>query len=167
MKTTIFLIAVITLISLTAYGQTDIRASLHLEDLDVQHVDGAFLITSIGEPVYGAHVQNGLFVIPGYYPAFVGSGSTAVPEVLRLTGITAYPNPVSQGIILRDRGGIPNALQISVYSEEGLLLIKSNWNTGAAEFTMDIGHKPAGIYFIVVTEPSSGRHTSMKVIKQH
>ncbi len=70
----------------------------------------------------------------------------AVNEVSPATAISVFPNPVSE--LLTVKGLVPGAVNLSLYSPEGKLVLKKIPNIENNSFQLDLSFLPVGIYFI-------------------
>jgi plastocyanin len=85
---------------------------------------------------------------------------TGIPENLLEKNISVYPNPVSSEVTINFDNTVHGTLQLSNTLGE----ILEQTQIDASVFTLEIGDKPKGVYFITITD-EEGNKLMRKVVK--
>jgi plastocyanin len=86
--------------------------------------------------------------------------ATGIVENLLQKNISVYPNPATSEVTLNFEQAVHGTLQLS--STVGEVLEQTQINS--ASFTLDLGDKPKGVYFIIVAD-ETGNKAMRKLVK--
>ncbi|HLF62786.1 MAG TPA: T9SS type A sorting domain-containing protein [Saprospiraceae bacterium] len=154
----------IIFLSIAASGQNVV---IQVDQLDValQSQGDVLMVSTLGEPVVGVDVSQGIAVISGFYPVSFFEETSGVNN-LPLEGLEAWPNPVQSVLILRCSSTDRSDYEINVFDAKGALMDHQSWELKHSRFELAFNSHPPGMYSVEVYEPGSGKRSTVHVLKQ-
>jgi hypothetical protein len=73
-------------------------------------------------------------------------------DLLNINGLTVYPNPASDHLVLEFKTPVSETFQVMVTDALGKLVLLQNFNEndGQSQFSLDVNALPAGLYWLTV-----------------
>lgn len=84
---------------------------------------------------------------------------------LNTTGLTIYPNPVKEDLIILFEDNTLKSVNVLIYSAHGILNNEGVLSVNAGYLRLSTNHLPPGLYFVKLIDPSTGTTYIQNIIK--
>lgn len=116
---------------------------------------------SIGETVIETTESTGIILTQGFLQPMLSV--TSIDEENMLSGISVYPNPVGDELIIEISGDFIHPLQSMLFDINGKLLFETQLSYGTHALNMQ--KYVQGTYFLKIVDVSAGKSMNSEIIK--
>ncbi len=158
--------SVCSLLYLSTLAQ-DVQLRIAQVQFHTTEQNGVDLSGTLSESIVGVDEQSGILIISGYYAGMASDSISSIQSIPGgIAGLSAYPNPTRDGVILDLSDGQHQAYSVMVYSVSGKLLWQQTWDSDRDKILVQLSAQPAGLYFITVTDTANNRQSTLQIAKQ-
>lgn len=138
-------------------------AQLEQMDAELTQEGNVIVVHTLGEPVPGIDVIDGVTVIQGFYPAHIFEGPSGTSTIQPIEGLSVFPIPTRDKITLNYPSSSHPFFNISMVDADGRKLLDTEWNE-SVQFEIACSSLTPGTYFLSISDPSANRRSSFRVI---
>lgn len=123
------------------------------------------VVMSVGLPAIDLVKNDSAGVVTLGIPAvFSDPISTGIYRRVEIYGITAYPNPVSDHVVIQ-KDGTHGEYLVSIVSFDGRTVLNTLWPEADSRLTIETGDLPSGVYAVSIRDLTTGRIGSITLSK--
>lgn len=158
------LILTLLLITTTALAQNVSKQVIGSTGMAINNNSHTINFT-VGESVVGV-MQNTITINQGFWDAFLNNETLSVASSPLINGITYYPNPVVNDLIINFNNEISSDFDVVLYDVSGRRIFGKTLNSYVKRHKINMSSFSKGTYIMQLSSKTNSYNKSIKILKK-